>query len=500
MTTIHGGQRIAAANPAAMAAGVMPGQSLADARALYPTLTVRSSDPAADLRALDSLSRAAERYTPWVAFDPFGGTFTGNGLDGGAGLWLDISGCAHLFGGEDVLLDDLLARCRRAGYQAKAGLAATPGAAWTLARFGALSEPETTRPAILPAGDSLRDRLAPLPMAGLRLDGDTVEGLERMGLRRIGDLYNIPRAPLANRFGGMVLRRLDQALGHLDDPLSPRRPVPAYAVRRAFAEPIGRAEDIEAALTHLLDALCLELELAGQGARQLAFILHRVDNSVAHISVGTSRPSREPRHLARLFREKLDKIDPGFGIEVVVLAAMDTNALVAKQTDMAGGTIDTKPVSRLVDILSGRLGPGNVNRLAPVASHLPERTCREVPAVTQSEQKNDWQKPPHQPSRPLQLLVQPTPIDVMAPVPDGPPVMFRWRRQQHKIAKAEGPERIAPEWWHTADRPLHNQPLTRETRDYYRLEDADGSRFWVFREGLYRPDRPTNWYLHGFFG
>jgi protein ImuB len=488
---VHGAQRIASLNRAARQAGISASQSLADARALYPALTVQQADEIADAKALNALARAAERYTPWVALDPDGGLYRG-----GAGLWLDISGCAHLFGGEEALVDDLLARCAHAGYQARAGLAGTPGAAWALARL----ETRETPAAILPPGMRPSKRVATLSLAGLRLEDEIVERLERMGLRRVGELYNLPRAPLVKRFGMEIVRRLDQALGAQEESLSPRRPVPAYMTRRAFAEPIGRAEDIDAALAHLLGPLCDMLEKAGQGARQLVFSLYRVDDTVARIVIGVSRPNRDPAHLHRQFREKLAEIDPGFGIEVAVLAAPLTNPLALKQPDMAGRqSAKAKPVNELVDVLAGRLGPDAVNRLLPVASHLPERACREQPVESALDKKQDWQKPVRQPLRPLQLLVQPLPIDVMAPVPDGPPVLFRWRRRQYEIAKAEGPERISPEWWHGAGRAPYTPPLSADIRDYYRVEDDDGTRFWVYREGLYRPDRPPAWYLHGFF-
>jgi protein ImuB len=489
--TVHGGQRIASLNRAARQAGISAGQSLADARALYPALAVQQADPIADAKALNALARAAERYTPWVAIDPDGGLYRG-----GAGLWLDISGCAHLFGGEDALLDDLLTRCAHAGYQARAGLAGTPGAAWALARL----ETKETLAAILPPGIRASKRLSPLPLAGLRLEAGIVEGLERMGLRRIGEIYNLPRAPLVKRFGMEITRRLDQALGTQEESLSPRRPVPAYMTRRAFAEPIGRAEDIDAALVHLLDPLCDMLEKAGQGVRRLVFSLYRVDDTVARIVIGVSRPNRDPAHLHRLFREKLTEVDPGFGIEVAVLTAPLTNPLALKQPDISGQqSAKTKPVNELVDVLAGRLGPAAVNRLLPVASHLPERACRTAPVDSAPDKKQDWQKPVRQPPRPLQLLIQPLPIDVMAPVPDGPPVLFRWRRRQHKVSKAEGPERISPEWWHGDGRAPYTPPLSPDIRDYYRVEDDDGARFWVYREGLYRPDRLPAWYLHGFF-
>ena len=495
VTQVHGGTRIAAANPAAEAAGIVPGQPLADARALYPGLAVHPAAPAEDLRALDLLAGACTRFTPWTAVDPvWGGGAMGGSL--GAGLWLDITGCAHLFGGEAALLERLIGWLGRQNISARAGLADTPGAAWALARHAT----NDSAPFIIAEPGTLRRHLAGLPVAALRLEAAVIEGLDRLGLRRIGDLLEMPRGPLAKRFGGVVLKRLDQALGQADEPISPRRPPPRHVARLAFAEPIGRAEDIAAGLDRLLDRLCRGLEAAGEGARQLDFILYRADGTTERRTVGTSRPSRDPRHLARLFRDKLDGADPGFGIEIMALAAARTNNLDEKQTELPGWTLEpAKDVNqadtaRLVDRLSGKLGARNVTRVRPVESHLPERAGRAQSAISASNTASDWKGPERRPPRPVELLPQPLPIDVMAPVPDGPPVMFRWRRRQYQVARAEGPERIAPEWWRT-----EGAPLSRDVRDYYRLEDEGGKRYWVYREGLYRPDRPPAWYLHGFF-
>jgi protein ImuB len=493
LTAQHGGQRIAAANQAADAAGIKPGHSLADARALFPDLIAKQADPAADLKALGKLAQACERYTPWTAIDPLGGGLLTD-MSGSAGLWLDVTGCAHLFSGERALLKDIRDRCLQAGYLPRIGLADTPGAAWAAARFS-----DTSFSIIQPK--TQRQSLAGYPIAGLRLDPATLEGLDGLGLRQIGDLYEMPRAPLASRFGGQTLRRLDQLLSRIEEPISPRRPRPSHYSRLAFTEPIGRTEDISLALDKLLAQLCDDLEQATLGARRLELIVFRVDNSRDSLVIGTSQASRDPDHLARLFRDDLDTLDPGFGIEVIVLAALETNALAARQIDIAGKTAHqaNENAAKLVDRLSGRLGMRNVVRLQPVESHLPERASETIPALKARVQENNWQGPLQRPPRPIQLLVQPMPIDVMAPVPDGPPVMFLWRKRQHKVARAEGPERISPEWWRPTQLQTRSRSLTRETRDYYRLEDQDGNRYWVYREGLYRPDKPPGWYLHGFF-
>ena len=459
---------------------------------MFPDLIVKQADPAADLQALDKLATACERYTPWTATDPLGGGLLTD-MSGSGGLWLDVTGCVHLYGNEDTLVKDLQDRCRHAGYQPRIGLADTPGAAWAAARFGA------TSCTIVPP-KAHQHSLAPLPTAGLRLDLATLEGLESLGIRQIGDLYEMPRAPLASRFGGQVLRRLDQLQGRLEEPILPRRPAPSHSARLVFAEPIDRTDDISLALDKLLAKLCPELEEATLGARRLELIIFRVDNTRDSLVIGTSQPSREPDQLARLFRGDLDKLDPGFGIEVIVLAAIETNALAARQIDIANtSSCKQENAAKLVDYLSERLGMGNVIRLHPVESHLPECASEARPALKDSKSKTGWQGPLRRPLRPLQLLTQPLPIDVMAPVPNGPPAMFRWRKQQHKVTHAEGPERISPEWWRPTQLQTRSRALTKETRDYYRLEDHNGNRYWVYREGLYRPDKPPGWYLHGFF-
>lgn len=490
----RGGLRIVAANPAARTGGIRPGLPLADAYAVLPGLRALPADPAAEAKALDGLAAWCGRYTPWTSVD--GG---GPGpCPGAGGLWLDITGCAHLFGGETALLQDLLHRLEKLGFTARTALADTPGAAWAVARFGEL---DGNGLAVVPAG-SLRAALAPLPVAALRLDGQVAEGLRRVGLRRIGDLIDLPRAPLAARFGEAVLRRLDQALGRVGESLSPRRPVTPLRARLAFAEPIATPEDIATAVRHLLADLCRRLAEARQGARRLDLVLYRADGTCAATAIGTSRPVRDAGHLERLFREKLEILDPGFGIEVMTLAATIANGLEAQQGDLAtGGAATEEGLVRLIDRLGNRLGPANVARLAPQASHIPEKACREEaalapPAPPAAAGKDDFRPAP---PRPLHLLAWPEPVEVMAPVPDHPPLMFRWHGRPHRVVSADGPERIGPEWW-LAEEPLDPEAAERATRDYYRVEDADGRRFWLYRQGLYRPDGAPRWYLHGVFG
>lgn len=493
MAAGRGGLRIVAANPAARSGGIRPGLPLADAYAVLPELRALPADPAAEAKALDGLAAWCGRYTPWTAVDGEGP----GPCPGAGGLWLDITGCAHLFGGEAALLQDVLRRLERLGFTVRAALADTPGAAWAVARFGEL---DGNGLAVVPAG-SLRAALVPLPVAALRLDGQVAEGLRRVGLRRVGDLIDLPRAPLAARFGEAVLRRLDQALGRVGESLSPRRPVSPLRARLAFAEPIATPEDIAAAVRHLLADLCRRLAEIRQGARRLDLVLYRADGTCVGTAVGTSRPVRDAGHLERLFREKLEGLDPGFGIEVMVLAAPVADALGPIQAELgAAGAGAEEGLARLIDRLGNRLGAANVARLAPRASHIPEKACCEEAALPSfsappAAGKNDFRPAP---SRPLHLLAWPEPIEVMAPVPDHPPLMFRWHGRPHRVVSADGPERIAPEWW-LAEEPLDPEAAERATRDYYRVEDADGRRFWLYRQGLYRADGAPRWYLHGVF-
>jgi protein ImuB len=469
----RGGIRVIAANRTAEATGIAPGMTLADARALEPDLHPVDADPAGDARALDGMADWCGRYTPWA------------GLDAPDGVFLDITGCAHLFGGEAALLADLGRRLAAFGYESRAAVADTPGAAWGLARFG--PAPRT----VIPAGAN-RQAVAALPVAGLRLPADLTAALRRLGLRRIGDLYAVPRAGLAARLGSLITRRLDQALGVAAEPVSPKRPVPPHVARLAFAEPIATPDDLTAATRRLLDILCAGLERAGQGARRLDLAFFRIDGRVERSTVGTSRSVRNPAHLARLFVEKLDRIEPGLGVEVMLLTA-SAEPLSAVQTmlipDGQGAASDGE-LAELIDRLGNRIGLHAIQRLLPRESWWPERAVEIAPALPNPTPSTSDAAPwPSDRPRPLRLLPQPEPIEVIAPIPDDPPVMFRWRQAVHRIRRADGPERIEPEWWCELD----------ELRDYYRVEDTDGGRFWVYRAGLYQPERPARWYLHGVF-
>jgi protein ImuB len=487
---------------------------LADARALLPNLITTAGEPQADRRLIETIANWCDRYTPWVAIDPLGGAIaeegmgacSAGGFGGDAGLLLDVTGCAHLFGqdeaGERALLADLVGRLARHDFTCRAAMADTAGAAWALARFA-----ERQADLFCPRHGQ-RAALASLPIEGLRLDAPILETFLKLGLRRIGDLYPLPRAPLARRFGDQPLTRLDQALGTLAEPIEPRRPPPAFRTRLAFVEPIGRPEDIAAATSRLLAALCRQLEQAGVGARKLEIALYRVDGSADRTSVGTSRPNRDNPKLMKLFEEKLGELDLGFGVELMILAAPEVEAWSGTQDALPDqdapaastgldGTID------LADRLALRLGAENVVRLLPRDSHLPERVQTTGPAAMPAAD-NSWQRlASFKGARPTRLLQRPEPVDVTALLPDDPPSVFHWRRHAHRIVRAEGPERIADEWWRP--RPDGSRPPANTVppvRDYYRVEDDDGGRFWLFRDGLYKVAAngrsTTRWFLHGF--
>jgi protein ImuB len=478
----HGALMLAAANAAARGQGLRAGQSLADARALCPEVKTVGADPAAEADALARLARWCTRWSPWTAVDALTG-------DGGAGLWIDATGCAHLFGGEQALLDDMIARLAVAGFAARAAIADSPGAAWAAARFG-ISEGAT---AIVPEGGA-RQWLSGLPAVALRLPADTVATLHRLGLRRIGDLIALPRAPLAARFGLHLPLRLDQLLGLAAEPIGPARPALPYHARLAFAEPIGRTEDVAGGIDRLIGALCKMLERDRKGARRLEVTLYRVDGTLIEIAIGTAAPVRAPAHLARLFAEKLDGLDAGFGIEAIVLAVPVAEPLAAQQIELPSGDPGARGgggdgLALLVDRLAQRLGTGAVLRQEPRGSHVPERSV--APAAPLGRLSGP---PPGiaaaSRARPVTLMRRPEPVQTFAPsdmAPEAPPAAFRWRGATHRVARAEGPERIAAEWWHAP-----TPPPPSAFRDYWRIEDAEGLRWWLFRDGA-----AGRWFLHG---
>jgi protein ImuB len=481
---IRGRVVVTAANHAASAVGVAPGMALADARAVSPGLAGMAADFEADAALLDRIAAWCYRYTPWSA------------VEGQDGVWLDVTGCAHLFGGEAALLETLRARLGGFGLETRGALADTPGAAWAVSRYGGNQDGGM----ILPPGGA-QTALAGLPVAALRLGPATVAGLSRLGLKRIGDLYTMPRAPLTTRFGAEVTMRLDQALGRLAEPIAPRRPVPRHRVRLVFPEAIGLADDIAAGLHRLLQRLCERLDQAGQGCRRLELTLCRVDGSAQTVGIGTAGPARDAAHLALLFAERLGHLDPGFGVEAMILAAPVTEPLAPAQieTFAAGRASEVSSdvsaaIDPLLDRLGNRLGFDRLVVLRARESHLPDAALRVVPAADAIGDTTGGAAWPVGRARPLRLLNRPERVETIAPVPDrAPPGAFLWRRVRRRLRAAEGPERIAPEWWRA------DPGWTGGVRDYWRVEDEAGDRFWLFREDGGQRGAAPRWFLHGVF-
>jgi protein ImuB len=586
---VKGALRLAAINDAAARLGLNAGMALADARAMYPRIAIADADPEADRRMLAAIADWCDRYTPLVGLDP------------PDGLLLDITGCAHLFGGEEAMRRDIVMRLARQGFQARAAVADTVGCAWAVARYaddevvrdGATRFPPPLRgrdregggnefgtheyppphpsPARGEGADRVRgslcvssnqtvDALLPLPLAALRIAPETVTDLAQVGLKRIADAIDRPPAPLAARFGQDFVRRIDQALGREDEPITPRLPVPAYVTERRFADPIALEADVLGTIENLARELVKLMERRGEGARLIEAALFRTDGKVHRIAAGTGAPLRDAARIRALFVERLaaigDECDPGFGYDVVRLGALATDRCDPTQTGLAA--LDhAAELAHLIDRLGARFGLRRVTRLVPQDTHIPEYAVTGVAAATfqastrahhcRSEdlrhtvpsplagegqgggwlrtqslplpptptlpRKGGGSRPsvsqnqcalsssPEQdslaPTRPIRLFKRPEPIEAIAAVPDGPPVQFTWRRVRYAVAHAEGPERIVMEWWR--DEAGHAL-----TRDYFRVESREGARVWLYRQdlfndGFFNHGSPPNWFLHGVF-
>jgi protein ImuB len=471
VATVDNRRLVMAADQQARKRGILVGQSAASALARYPDLIVRESEPQEDHAALHRLALWCLRFSPLVA------------QDGADGLLLDITGCASYWKGEDRLLELLTAWIGQ-HYQCRAAIAGTIGAAWALARYGKQAS------AVVPAA-GLRDTLHDLPIAALRIDADLAATMARLGLGRIGDLFPLARASLAARFGQTLIRRLQQALGEESEALVALRPLPAFRVGLSFPEPIGHAEDIDRATRHLLAVLCEKTRMHGLGVRTLRLSCYRLEGDAAEIKVGFAAPSAAPGHLYHVMRERLGEIDPGFGIEQVLLSADEIAPLLAKQGDWEKPENGGK-LAELIDRLRVRLGKESVYRWIPVESHIPEKSAqRESPLTSCAVER--WAH--HPLDRPLRLFPSPEPIEAMAPIPDDPPVHFRWRHRLHRVTAASGPERIEPEWWRWVEGPRKGEAA----RDYYRIADEEGHVYWLYREGQYGAARAPRWFLHGLF-
>lgn len=478
------GACITATNPAAEKHGLTVGMSVADARAMLPALAVEAADPAGDDTALRRLALWCQRYSPLTRSDE------------DHGLCLDITGCAHLFGGEAALACDLADRLHGFGLTARIALTPTIGAGWALARYG-------SEPIIETSIKDMREQLSALPVGGLRLPEETVIALNKVGLTSIGMLIGKPRAPLATRFGRCLVERLDQALGHIDEALDPIEPPPVYRSLCRFTEPIITLPAVETATRRLTRDLTRTLFRAGKGARRLELAFYRVDGWRETLDLRTSALSRDASHLSRLLCERLDQMQDkaGVGFEAASLAAFDVESCGAVQHDFPqSGSKETAEtdIAQLIDRLINRFGAYNVTRFVPQASYHPERSSRTMP-IMHGEGRQDWWH--HHATlcgdtafaRPLFLFPRPEPVTVMVETPDKPPAVFHWRNRRHRITRANGPERIAPEWWRYT-KQIHR------TRDYYRVEDEHGRRFWLYRDGLFeRENEEPDWFIHGMF-
>lgn len=445
----------------------------AKAQALAPGLVVMDADPRADAEGLDKLALwTLQRISPVVMPDP------------PDGLVIDTTGADHLHGGEAAMLTMLAERFAAAGVEARAAVADTWGAAHAAARY----VNRTTL--VVPPGES-EALLRRLPIAALRLDPGIVASLGVLGFERIDDLLDQPRAPLTLRFGPELWRRIDQALGKVAEPIEPLRPAEIAEVRRVFGEPIGAPETIARYTTALVAALCAELERRGLGARRLDLLFHRVDNTRQAIRVGTAQPVREVKRLARLLTDRIETIDPGFGIEVMELAAILADPLRDKQVISSLVEEPEADISDLVDVLANRVGEHRLCRFVPIQSDVPERSVACVPPLspeTGATWDGDWPRPPR-------LLSRPEPVETMALLPDNPPVWFTWRGVRRRVRRADGPERIRGEWW-------KRDAEMATVRDYFRVEDDTGERYWLFRsgDGEHAETGSHRWFLHGIFG
>lgn len=467
---------ITAANATAERKGISRGTVLADARAIIPDLEVLDDKPDLWGKLLQRLAEWCIRFTPIAAVDP------------PDGLFLDATGCLHLWGGDAFYLSDIVKKLNARGYDVRAAIADTPGVAWGVARYGKDSAAASTETV---ASDSCRkgvniEALLPLPPEALRLEEDTVERLHKLGLHQIGQFINMPRSSLRRRFGQHFIRRLDMAMGREEETLEPVNPPELYHERLPCLEPIVTPTGIEIALQQLLSTLCLRLQQEQKGLRAAIFKCYRVDGKVGQVDIGTNRPSCHVSHLFKLFEAKISTIEPALGIELFTLEAPRVEDHYPQQEKLwegSGGLEDIR-LSELIDRLAAKTGMNAIHRYLPDEHYWPERSLK--PASTLHEKLTTaWRADT---LRPLQLLPIPERIEVTAPIPDYPPMLFRHKGKLHKIIRADGPERIEQEWWLQQGRH----------RDYYRVEDEEGNRYWLFRLGHYHDER-YRWYLHGFF-
>ena len=463
----HGRMVVRAANALAETQGIHTGMVLADARAIIPGLQVFDDKPRLNERLLKSIAKWCIRFTPFAA------------IDLPDAIILDVTGCSHLWGGDEPYLNDIIDRLKLRGYHVHAAIADTIGAAWAIARFGKHSF-------IVPPGQQT-EALLSMPPAALRLESDTIDRLHKLGLRQVKDFISMPRPALRRRFGNFIITRLNQALGLEEEIIRPVQPIEPYQERLPCLEPIVTATGIEIALQRLLEALCQRLSKEQKGLRLAHLKCYRLDGKIEQIQIATNSPSHNVKHLFKLFEIKLATIEPDLGIELFVLEAPKVEDQCPSQQRMweTMCDIDNIRLSELIDRLAGKVGANSIRRFLPDEHYWPERSIKQASSL--HEQKTtEWRlgRP-----RPMQLLTTPETIEVTAPVPDYPPMNFRYKGKLHKIKKADGPERIEQEWWIQEG----------QHRDYYTVEDEEGCRYWLFRLGHYDDEGKAQWFLHGVF-
>jgi protein ImuB len=489
------GLRLIAANEMAKNFGLSIGQRLADARAAVPDLLSEIHEPSEDKNSLLGLCRWMERYSPWVSPDM------------PDGILLDVTGVPHLFGGEAAMLAEMKSRLESYGFKSVMAIAETIGAAWALGRFKSPLSPSDSSPNKLGERINLRassallgelseglkgslphataPSLHPLPIEALRIDADAAKILRRLGLKTIGSLAAIPRASLARRFRGErihenVLTRLDEALGIRDEPLNPLNPPSSFMAHRAVMEPLISTEGLEHLLSQLVTQLCRDLEKQGQGALRLILKLFRCDGSRINLPAGLSAASHDPLHIERLLRPRLETVDAGFGIDAMTLEAREVTRIKIQQYGFMEDTTEAD-FDRLNDRVTNR-HEAMIESLIPVESYIPERAEKKSPPRSQKPTT------PITKLRPMLIFERAEQTTVLASVPDGPPIRFTWRKVTRRVLKSQGPERVAPEWWQLTQ--------SAEPRDYYMIEDEQGRRYWLYREGLYGESQPV-WFVHG---
>lgn len=463
-TTERGRMVITAVNAVAQQQGILPGMVLADARAMIPSLQVLDDKPDLAYKLLKRLAEWCIRFTPVVAVDP------------PDGIILDAAGCSHLWGGDIPYVQNIIAKLHTRGYNVQAAMADTIGTAWGIARFSASI--------VIEPGKHI-DALIHLPPQALRLETEVVERLHKLGLRQVKQFIHMPRTSLRRRFGNHFMMRLAQAIGQLDEPIQSIEIPEPYHERLPCLEPIVTATGIEIALQQLMEKLCARLQQEQKGLRKAILKCYRVDGKTQQVTIGTHRPSYHVEHLLKLFQLKLSTIEPALGIELFILEAPVVDEYYPQQEPMwkdASG-LENIHLTELIDRFANKMSADSIHRYLPDEHYWPERSFKAATSLIDKPATN-WRNK----SRPLQLLKIPERIEVTAPIPDYPPILFRYKGKVITIAKADGPERIEQEWWLQQG----------EHRDYYRVEDEAGNRYWLFRLGHYH-EKIFLWFIHGFF-